>query len=196
MNKVLMPMLAAGLLAGLSGCASEKQIGSTALEKGHEYMVLANRPSQLHVIDLATNELYKSCDVPGDYGPGTLQVAPDHQTVFILTEHYDTIYAIDMDTCAVTFSADMAQAPNERAKTLYSMALSPDGSELYAIQTPTLLFSDHYEAQEPRLAVYDTSAGMKARPVRTFPVPRQISVMQTSADGTLYMAVPIFTKWM
>lgn len=188
-GKALLATATAAALAGLAGCSAVESTGKgPALVAGHEYMMVANRPSQIHVVDLETNAIYKSCDVPGDFGPGTLQMAPDNKTGFILTDHYETIYGVDLDTCAVTFSAKMSQQANERAKVMYSMALSPDGKELYAIQTPTLLFPDHYEVKDPRLAVYEVASGLEARPVRTFPVPRQITVMQTAADGTLYMA--------
>ncbi len=189
-SKAPLALAIAGLVAGLSGCAGLESTAATgpSLAPGSEYMVMANRPSQLHVLDLQTDKLYKSCDVPGDFGPGTLQIAPDHKTAYILTDHYERIYAVNLDSCALSFSAKMAQQPNERAKTMYSMALSPDGKELYTIQTPVLLHPDRYQVMEPRLAVYDTAAGLDAKPIRTFPVPRQISVMQVGSDGTLYMA--------
>ncbi|MAD46950.1 MAG: quinohemoprotein amine dehydrogenase subunit beta [Oceanospirillaceae bacterium] len=192
-NKALLPLLAVSAVAGLTGCKEDAkpeaaEATKVTLEQGHEYMVVSNRPSQMHVIDLESEALIKSCDVPGDFGPGTLQIAPDHVTAYMLTDHYEKIYAVNLDSCDVVFSADMSQAPDERAKTLYSMALSPDGKELYTIQTPTKLYADHYEAMEPRLAVYDTASGKDAKPVRTFEVPRQISVMQVADDGTLYMA--------
>lgn len=188
-GKALLASATTAALVTMAGCTSVESSGKDpALVAGHEYMMVANRPGQIHVVDLETNAIYKSCDVPGDFGPGTLQMSPDNKTGFILTDHYETIYGVDLDTCAVTFSAKMSQQSNERAKVMYSMALSPDGKELYAIQTPTLLFPDHYEVKDPRLAVYEVAAGLAAKPVRTFPVPRQITVIQAAADGTLYMA--------
>ena len=32
-------------------------------------MIVANYPNQLHVLDLATDSLYKTCDLPGRFGP-------------------------------------------------------------------------------------------------------------------------------
>ena len=65
--------------------------------------------------------------------------------------------------------------------------MSPDGSEVYTHQNPTRLLIDRYEVQPARIAVYDTSAGLEAKPVRTYPAPRQVTIMATGADGTLYM---------
>lgn len=48
--------------------------------------------------------------------------------------------------------------------------------------------------QQPRLDVYATNAGMSAKPVRSFPAPRQLTIMQTGDDGSLYIAGPDIYK--
>lgn len=159
-----------------------------ALVEGNEYMIVANYPNNMHVIDLQTDKLYKSCELPDSFGPGVTQMAPDGKTAYILNNHYEDIYGVNLDNCEVTFHASMSLQQNERTKSIFSFALSADGEELYAVQNPTMLYRDHYRVQPARLAVYDTDAGLDAKPVRTFPSPRQVTVMQTGADGTLYMA--------
>ncbi len=159
-----------------------------ALVEGNEYMIVANYPNNVHVIDLQTDKLYKSCELPDSFGPGVTQMAPDGKTAYILNNHYEDIYGVNLDNCEVTFHASMSLQQNERTKSIFSFALSADGEELYAVQNPTMLYRDHYRVQPARLAVYDTDAGLDAKPVRTFPSPRQVTVMQTGADGTLYMA--------
>jgi len=181
----LIPAAALTLGAALSGNALAQ---GPALEEGHEYMVVANYPNNMHVIDLETDRLYKSCDLPDAFGPGVTQMAPDGKTAYILNNRYEDIYGVDLDSCEVTFHASMSLQPNERAKSIFSFAISADGDELYAVQNPTLLNRDHYRVQPSRLAVYDTHSGLDAKPIRTFPSPRQVTVMQTGADGTLYMA--------
>lgn len=181
-----------GFSAALVGAAVSYSASAAAqgpaLKAGQEYMVVASYPNQLHVIDAEKDSLYKSCDMPGRFGPGAIQVAPDHKTAYVLNNGYEDIYGVNMDTCEVTFHAKMSQASNERTKTLYAFALSYDGKELYTVQNPTILRSDHYEVQPTRLAVYDTSAGLKAKPIRTFPSPRLVTAMQVGKDGGLYMA--------
>lgn len=176
------------LLAGLAGYSPEGLANGPALEKGQEYMVVANYPNNLHVLDLATDQLYKSCDMPDAFGPGAIQMAPDRQTAYVLNNHYEDIYGVNLNTCEVVFHAAMSQAPNERTKSIFAFAISPDGDEIYAVQNPTLLNRDHYRVQQPRLAVYKADAGLDAKPVRTFAAPRQVTVMQTGSDGSLYMA--------
>ncbi|WP_010323734.1 quinohemoprotein amine dehydrogenase subunit beta [Marinobacterium stanieri] len=159
-----------------------------ALKEGQEYMLVANYPNSMHVIDLQTDRLYKSCELPDAFGPGVTQMAPDGKTAYILNNHYEDIYGVNLDNCEVTFHASMSLQKNERTKSIFSFAISADGEEIYAVQNPTMLYRDHYRVQPARLAVYDTSAGLDAKPVRTFPSPRQVTVMQAGDDGTLYMA--------
>ncbi|MEO9524829.1 quinohemoprotein amine dehydrogenase subunit beta [Marinobacter alexandrii] len=193
-NKILtlgIPAVGLALGAALSGGALAD---GPALEKDHEYLVVANYPNNMHVIDVEADTLYKSCELPDSFGPGAIQMAPDGKTAYILNNHYEDIYGVDLDTCEVTFHAPMGWKSGERTKSIFSFAISPDGDELYAVQNPTLLFRDHYRVQPPRLAVYDTSSGKNAKPVRTFPAPRQVTVMMTGDDGTLYMAGPDIYK--
>ncbi len=181
----LMPTAALVLGSAISTGAMAQ---GPALVEGNEYMIVANYPNNMHVIDLQTDKLYKSCELPDSFGPGVTQMAPDGKTAYILNNHYEDIYGVNLDNCEVTFHASMSLQQNERTKSIFSFALSADGEELYAVQNPTMLYRDHYRVQPARLAVYDTDAGLDAKPVRTFPSPRQVTVMQTGADGTLYMA--------
>ncbi|MFC6672879.1 quinohemoprotein amine dehydrogenase subunit beta [Marinobacterium aestuariivivens] len=192
--RILARLGVAAALATGPGFGVAAQAEGPALKRGHEYMVVANYPNNLHVLELAGDSLYKSCPLPRAFGPGTIQMAPDGHTAYILNNHYEDIYGVDLDSCELVFHAAMSQAPNERAKSMFSFAVSPDGDELYAVQNPTLIHRDHYRVQAPRLAVYDTAAGLDAKPVRTFEAPRQITVMQTGADGSLYLAGPDIYK--
>lgn len=184
-------MVGAGILGttmmGSTAFANEADMSGPALKKGQEYMVVANYPNQIHVLDLKTDSLLKTCKVPGAYGPGVLQVAPDKKTVYMLTNHYEDVYGINVDDCSVQFHTTFSKQ-NTRTKSLFSMALSPDGKELYVMHNPTKMNKDHYRVQDTYLAVYNTADGKGAKPVRTFPAPRQVTVMATGKDGGLYMA--------
>ncbi|MCO4758121.1 MAG: quinohemoprotein amine dehydrogenase subunit beta [Oceanospirillaceae bacterium] len=184
-------MVGAGILGtammGSTVFANEADMSGPALKKGQEYMVVANYPNQIHFLDLKTDSLLKTCKVPGAYGPGVLQVAPDKKTVYMLTNHYEDVYGINVDDCSVQFHTTFSKQ-NTRTKSLFSMALSPDGKELYVMHNPTKMNKDHYRVQDTYLAVYNTADGKGAKPVRTFPAPRQVTVMATGKDGGLYMA--------
>lgn len=181
-----------GLALGASAFAADQS--GLALKSGHEYMVLTSHPNDLHIIDLASDTLYKSCRLPDKFGPGTAMVAPDKKTAFILSNHFSDIYGVDLDSCKTVFHADLSQQPGEKARSMYSFALSPDGKELYATVNPTQMLNDHYVVKEPRLEVFDTSAGLNAKSVRTFPMPRQVYLMRAADDGSLFVAGPDIYK--
>lgn len=165
-----------------------------ALNSGHEYMVTTNYPNNLHVIDLANDSLYKTCKMPDAFGPGTVQLSPDRKIAYVLNNHYADVYGVELDSCKQVFHASITQHPGEKARSMFAFTVSHDGKELYTVANPTLLLNDRYEVKEPRLDVYATDAGLNAKPVRSFPAPRQLTIMQSGDDGTLYVAGPDLYK--
>lgn len=167
---------------------------SLALNSGHEYMVTTNYPNNLHVIDLASDSLYKTCKMPDAFGPGTVQLSPDRKIAYVLNNHYADVYGVELDSCKQVFHASITQHPGEKARSMFAFTVSHDGKELYTVANPILLLNDRYEVKEPRLDVYATDAGLNAKPVRSFPAPRQLTIMQSGDDGTLYVAGPDLYK--
>lgn len=85
-----------------------------ALNRGHEYMVTTNYPNNLHILDLATDSLYKTCQMPDAFGPGTVQLSPDRTIAYVLNNHYADIYGVELDTCKQVFHASITQQPGKR----------------------------------------------------------------------------------
>lgn len=184
----LMGLVLALGLAILGGCAVESDPAvATEVEPDGDFMVVANRPNNLHLIDLAAREIVRSCELPGDFGPGTVAMSPDREIAYVLTNRFENVYGVDLNNCDIRFSAKQSRG-DERVKSFGSITVSPDGKALYTHQNPTRLLVDRYEVQATRIAVYDTAGGLDAAPVRTFPAPRQVTIMATGDDGTLYMA--------
>lgn len=182
-------MLAAGaVMAAVMTAPAMADNAGRALQSGQEYMVVTNYPNNLHVIDVATDQVYKSCDLPDQFGPGTAIVSPDKSRAYVLSNRYSTIYGIELDSCDMFFRAVLAQAPGELARSMYSFAVSADGKELYSVANPSQKNLDHYVVGDPRLQVYSTDAGLDAKPIRMFPAPRQSYLMQAADDGSLYLA--------
>jgi quinohemoprotein amine dehydrogenase beta subunit len=174
--------------ATLAGCSQKESAGEATAEPTgpRDFLVVMNRPNNLQLVDLKQRKVINTCALPGDYGPGTVAMAPDHRIAYVLTNRFENIYGVNVDNCEIVFSAMQSQG-DERVKSIGSIAVSPDGSELYTHQNPTRLLIDRYEVQPARIAVFDTTAGLDAKAVRTLPAPRQITIMATGADGTLYM---------
>lgn len=187
-------LCAALLASALAPAAAQATNEALPLKPGNEYLMVVTHPNKLNVVDLASDKVYKTCTLPDAFGPGATQIAPDRRTAYVLGNRFGTIYGVDLDSCKLTFRAEMSLAPNERAKSFVSFSVSPDGKELYAVQNPTTLERDHYRVGEPRFAVYDTQAGLKAKPVRMFPAPRQANLMQTADDGSVYLVGPDIYK--
>ncbi len=185
--------LASAALAVCSLAAVAADSGK-ALKAGSEYLITTNYPNNLRVVDIQSDTLYKSCQLPGDLGPGAIQMSPDRRIAYVLNNHYADVYGIEVDTCKPVFHASLAQKFAENARAMMSVTVSHDGKEIYAIVNPTMVFTDHYEVQPPRLDVYPTDGGLNVKPVRSFPAPRQITIMQTGDDGSLYAAGPDIYK--
>ena len=154
-----------------------------------DYMVVANRPNRLNLIDLNKNKIIKSCELPGAFAPGTVVMSPDKRIAYILADRFSNVYGLNLDNCEIVFSAYQSYA-NVRIKSLASIAISPDGKEIYTHRNPTRLLSDHFEVMDTHVAVYNTADGLNAQPVRTFPAPRQVTIMATDQQGTLYLGAP------
>ncbi|WP_208456500.1 quinohemoprotein amine dehydrogenase subunit beta [Burkholderia sp. BCC1630] len=159
-----------------------------ALKTGREYLAIVGYPNTLTVVDTSSDEIYKTCSLPDAFNPGTVTISPDKTRAYVLNNRYGDLYGVELDTCKVVFHADLSDRPGERVKSMFSIAVSPDGKEVYSVVNPTKLNRDTYEVQTPRLQVYSTSGGMDAKPIRTFPVPRQLGVMMAANDGSLYIS--------
>jgi quinohemoprotein amine dehydrogenase beta subunit len=181
-------------LAVGAGCASTPPSGSGASPAARasgqgDMMVVANRPNNLHLVDLGARRVERSCTLPANAVPGTIAMSPDNAVAYIIGKAMGEIWGVRLADCELVFTAVESQG-NERVRTLGGIALSPDGKRLYAYQAPVILFPDHYEVQDTRVAIYDTSAGKDALPLRMLPAPRQVTIMKTGADGTLFLGGP------
>ena len=152
-------------------------------------MVVSNRPNNLHLIDLGARRVERTCTMPAAAAPGTIAMSPDNSVAYIIGRAMGEIWGFRLADCALVFSAVESQG-NERVRTLGGITVSNDGKWLYVYQAPVRLFLDHYEVLPTRVAVYATAAGQGALPLRTLPAPRQVTIMKTGADGTLYLGGP------
>ncbi|MGQ7248252.1 quinohemoprotein amine dehydrogenase subunit beta [Halomonas sp. V046] len=180
-------VLGAALLVALviPGVAAAGEQEEAAGDK-HEYLVTMTRPNRLHLIDPEAREVVRTCEIDGAFGSGTIQLSPDDRIAYVLHNRWEDVVGVDLRNCEVVFRANQS-SPGERVKSMASVALSPDGSRLYTVQNPVKLLIDEYQVQPSRLAVFDTAAGLDAKPLTTYPVPRQITTMATDAEGNIYL---------
>lgn len=159
---------------GLTGCDNQSA--------KKEYLVTANKPNSIHVIDTETHQVIKSFPIPGDGAPGTMAVSPDGDVAYVITNRMESIVGINLDTGEQVFRAD-ASYDNVRVKHMFAMTLSRDGSEIFSFQSPVRILPGEFQVMDTQIAVYKTDAGVDAKPVRVFPAPRQIALLAPSTDG-------------
>ena len=194
-NKLRQLSVASSLALLLVACGSEqvaetsdtKKVASENSAEKSDYMVVVNRPNNMHFVDLSTDEIVRTCQLPDAVLPGTVVMSPDNLTASVLAGRFDRILGVDVNNCDLTFDAKFSY-DNVRIKSIGSLAVSTDGEEIYTIHNPTKLHSDHYEVLASQFAVYNAKDGIDAKPTRTFDVPRQINIMAAADDGRVYLS--------
>ena len=174
------------LLAGLA------VLGAAAAPAGaKDYLVTATHANKMVIIDVAARKVDKVYPLPNSRGgntPGTLVVSPDGKTVYIQHNHWETISGIDVDSGREVFRAELS-GKGVRGKSTFAFDVSPDGKELAIYVDPVQLLAGEYRVQDTYIAVYDTAAGLDAKPLRSFPAPRRTTLLGYSTDGAKLYAL-------
>ena len=178
--------LAVAGAALMTGCASNAPQNAAAQTEGKEYLLTSSRPNLLHVIDVETDKLLRSCKVPGIFGSNSIVPSPDGRIAYVLTNKWEDVYGFDIATCEKVFAAKQSFA-NVQVKSIISMAVSPDGKQLYTVQNPVIKHMDRFEVQQPRLAVFNTEDGLHAQAKKFYPVDRRITKIGTMANGEVIL---------
>ncbi len=141
-----------------------------------DYLLAVTRPNKLYLVDTKERKIDKVYDIPGDGVPSTVAVPADGKVAYISTNRWESVSGIDLETGQEVFRANLSDG-DLRVKSMFAMNVSRDGKELYVHESPVRLKLDEYEVQDTRIAVYDTSAGLNAKPKRTFAAPRRIALL-------------------
>ena len=154
-----------------------------------EYLLTGVKPDKLVLIDAQARQVEQLYTIP-DAGTGVLTLVPssDGKRAYAIVNRWESVSGIDLDTGEQVFRADLS-GEDLRVKAMFGMDISPDGKELYVFSSPVRLGLDDYEVQDTYIAVYDTSAGLDAQPIRTYPAPRRTAILAASTDGSKLYAV-------
>ncbi len=148
-----------------------------------EYLLTGTHPNNLILVDPAARKVERVYPIPGPGYPLTIAPSPDGKIAYVITNRWESVSGIDLDTGKEVFRADFSSA-DMRVKATFAMDISPDGKELYIFHSPVKLLPSEYVVQDTYIAVYNTADGIGAKPVRTFPAPRGTSVLMSSVDGS------------
>ncbi len=145
-----------------------------------DYLLAPARPDKLVVVDTEKMAVEKVISVE-DAGPTPIvpAVAPGGKIAYATVNKTESIVKLDLLTGETLARLDLS-TPDERVKTLFGMALSPDGRTLAAYQSPVRLHRTHFEVQPTRIALYDAETLTLQK---TFEAPRQITLLAWSRDG-------------
>lgn len=167
------------LLCGLAAVAFLTAAPAVA----KDYLIAGVKPNKLVVIDPAARKVDKMIEIPGPgIAPGTIVPAPDGKVAYVVTNRLESISGLDLTTGKEVFRADFA-TPNVRTKAMFAVDVSPDGKELFVMQSPVKLGLGEYEVQDTRIAVYNTADGVGAKPVRVLNAPRRLVLFAFAKDG-------------
>ena len=154
-----------------------------------DYLLTGAKPDHLFVIDAASRSVVSDFRIPDANGwLGSIATAADGKVAYVLVNRMESIAGIDLATGKQVFRADLSQG-NERVKSFFGINVTPDGKQLIVYELPTLLELNEYKVQEPRFAIFDTAAGLEAKPLRQFPAPRRVHLILPKADGKSFFAV-------
>jgi len=174
--------LLVGLVALLSAAAA------IAAPK-RDFIITAAKPDRLFVIDPAARAIQSEFRIPGANGNlGAIVPAPDGRIAYILVNKMESISGIDLDSGKEVFRANLS-SPGERVKCLFAFDVTPDGKELIVYEVPVRLGLSEYQVEDTRFAVFNTRAGVDAKPIRQFPAPRRVHTLLSRKDGKSFFAI-------
>lgn len=154
-----------------------------------EYLITGTKPGYIHILDMKKQEVVRSLKIP-NAGRTVFSLAPspDGKIIYVLTNRMKSLVGLDSDTGKQVFRADFVEG-DIRRQAFYAFDISRDGKELYVYQLSTKIKLSEYEQLPTRIAVYDTSSGLEAKPIRTFAAPRRVHMLMKSKDDKwLYAA--------
>ncbi len=152
-----------------------------------EYLITGTKPGYIHILDMAQQKVVRSHAVPNaGRTVFSFTPSPDGKVVYVMTNRMKSIVGLDIDTGEQVFRADFVEG-DIRRQGFFAFDVSRDGKELYVYQLSTQIMLSEYKQLPTRIAVYDTSSGLEAQPIRSFDVPRRIHMlMKSKNDKWLY----------
>ncbi|MGE0052186.1 MAG: quinohemoprotein amine dehydrogenase subunit beta [Arcobacter sp.] len=169
-----------------SGFSTNLNAANVKLESNHNYLVTETRPNNIVLADLETNKVINECKTDETFSPGGIVLSPDYKVAYILGGYGEEIAGYEIETCKKVFHTSLTQE-NIRAKSLFGLAVNEDGTKVYAIYNRTEMLNDRYKVLPPHFSVYNVADGLDAKPVKSFEMPRQTTVVSTGKDGKVYV---------
>jgi quinohemoprotein amine dehydrogenase beta subunit len=152
-----------------------------------EYILVGSYGNKLYLIDPLAAKITSTFQVPGaGTGPSYIAPSPDGRVAYVVTNRFNTVSGIDLNSGKEVFRAELAVG-DVRVHAMFGLDVSPDGKWLYVVEQRYKMLSDRFEVVDPVIAVYRTDAGTDAKLTRQIPIKHQIQHLAVSTDGkTIY----------
>jgi quinohemoprotein amine dehydrogenase beta subunit len=151
-----------------------------------DFIVTGVKPNKLVVVDAAARKVVNTFTIPkAAPGPVTITPSPDGKIAYVIVNRWESVSGIDLATGKQVFRADLSGG-EMRVKAMFGMDVSPDGKQLAIYESPVKLLPGEYQVQPTRISFYDTATGKR---IRSIPVPRQITIIMYSKDGSKLYAM-------
>ncbi|MBV6637012.1 MAG: quinohemoprotein amine dehydrogenase subunit beta, partial [Mameliella sp.] len=146
-----------------------------------DYILAPARPDKLVIVDAEAMQVDKVITLE-NAGPTPMIPAVDSEGRFayVTVNKSESIVKVDLTT-GQTVARRNLSTPTEQVKTMFGMDLAPDGSMLAVFETPMRKHASHFEVLPTRMSLIDTET---LETLKTFEVPRQITVVMFSTDGS------------
>ncbi|WP_116133490.1 quinohemoprotein amine dehydrogenase subunit beta [Tropicimonas sp. IMCC34043] len=152
-----------------------------------DLLVTTAKDNTLYVFDATERSLIQSCPIGGQVMPGVIVMSPDSSIAYLVVNLWEDVIGIDLATCEKVFHA-VGSSKDVTRKSMASLAVSRDGTEIYAIRNQVRKLIDRYETLPPEFVVFDAEAGLDAQPKASFEAPRRVTVMAAGDTGLVYAA--------
>lgn len=169
-RRIVCTLLIIGLAVGVLSIPSAE---------GEDLLLTGTFQNDFYVISGANNQILKRIPLSGPGHPRAIVPHPDKRTAFVITNRWESIAVVDFDAGREVGRIDLS-TPGERVKAV-DMTIHPQGDRLYVYEVPVGLGIDRYEVRPTRIKVFDLA---RRWAVQTFEVPRQLSVIAFSPDGS------------
>lgn len=153
-----------------------------------EYILTSTKPNTLVLADPAARKVVKTYEIAGPGSPVGIVTSPDGRFAYVITGHMDALVGIDLDTGKEVFRTAFSDG-DLRVRNMFGLDISPDGKELFVMQSPMKKGLGEYQVEDTRIAVYRTDGGLDAKPVRLLPVPRRTTSLFMAPDGAKLYAM-------
>ncbi len=146
-----------------------------------DYLLAPARPDKLVIVDAEEMTVDKVITLQ-DAGPTPMIPVVDAagEFAYVTVNKSESIVKVNLTTGETVARRDLS-TKGVQVKTMFGMDLAPDGSKLVVFETPMKKHLSHFEVLPTRMSLIDTGT---LETIKTFEVPRQITVVMFSTDGS------------